>query len=77
MQNIVAETKNQNKILLEHIELLKEENERQKQEVVIARENEAKAQREMEKADKRFWISLAISVISILSTVIIGIVSLI
>lgn len=73
LQDIVSEAQNQNKMLSEQITLLKEENERQKQEVVIARENEVKAQKEAEKADRRFWISLAISVVSILSSILLGV----
>lgn len=73
LQKIVSEAQNQNKILSDQITLLKEENERQKEEAIAARENEVKAQKEAKKADRRFWISLAISIVSVLSSILLGV----
>ena len=77
LETIVNETRIQNEYLQKQIDLLTEENERQKNEVLKAREAEMKASKETKKANKRFWISLIISIVSVIVSIIFGILSVV
>ena len=77
LETIVNETRIQNENLQKQIELLIEENEREKNEVLKAREAEMKASKETKKTNKRFWISLIISIVSVIVSIIFGILSVV
>lgn len=63
LQELIAKTQEQNR-------LLQEENERQKQEVAHAREQEQIALKETKRAHREFWISTAISIVAIIIAVV-------
>lgn len=77
LETIVNETRTQNENLQKQIDLLTEENEREKNEVLKAREAEMKVSKETKKANKRFWISLIISIVSVIVSIIFGILSVV
>lgn len=63
LQELIAKMQEQNR-------LLQEENERQKQEVAHAREQEQKALEETKRARRDFWITTALSIVAIIVAVI-------
>lgn len=69
LKSIVDVTTKQNEILTEQNRLLLEENERQKQEVEKALEKEREARLETKRANRRFWLSTAIGIASVVVSV--------
>lgn len=76
LKELVDQSQKQNKMLQHQIELLSEENERQKQEMILARKNEENANKQANKAYKTSWIAIAVSIIATLATIIFGVISI-
>lgn len=76
LKDLVVQSQKQNEMLQHQIELLSEENERQKQEIIIARKNEENANKQANKAYKTSWIAIGVSIIAALATIIFGVISI-
>lgn len=73
LKKLAGQTQEQNEILLNQVELLKEENERQKSQVAEAEKAEEKAQKEAKHAKIFSWISFSIATVISIAALIVSI----
>lgn len=76
LKSLVQETQEQNKILLEQVNLLKEENERQKKQAEEARAAEAQAKKEALHSKVFGWVSFGVATVISIAALIISIISM-
>ena len=76
LKKLVNETQDQNKILLNQVEILKEDNERQKKMLEDSREAEKQAKREAKHSKIFAWISFGISTIIAVAALVVSIIAL-
>ena len=76
LKSLVEETQSQNKILLEQVNLLKEENERQKSQVEEAKAAEAQAKKEALHSKVFGWVSFGIATAISIAALVVSIIAL-
>ena len=76
LKSLVQETQEQNKILLEQVNLLKEENERQKKQVEEARAAEAKAKKEALHSKVFGWVSFGVATAISIAALVVSIIGM-
>lgn len=76
LKSLVEETQSQNKILLEQVSLLKEENERQKSQVEEAKVAEAQAKKEALHSKVFGWVSFGVATAISVAALVVSIIAL-